>query len=170
VTRWFNRPEGRLDISRRAVAIDCRFGAALSILAGQLADACASTFSLECAAISLLDEGFAAPLGASAADALLAARLQFDRGEGPGLDALRDGRVLVVDRAELARQWPLFAGDLAAETPFEGIISLPLGIGRQIKGVLQFFVRDASDLTSFDLSRAAAVSEGVAAALNREAE
>jgi GAF domain len=170
MTRWFNRPEGRLDLSRRATGADNRFGAALHLLAGQLADACASALGVDCAAISLLDEGFAAPLGASAAEARLAARLQFDRGEGPGLDAVRDGRVLVVDGPELARQWPLFASDLAAETAFEGVISVPIAVGPRTDGVLQLFVRDASRLTSVDLARAAAISAGVAAALARELE
>jgi hypothetical protein len=168
VTRWFSRPEGRLDLSRRACAADNPFSARLRILAEQLADGCASALGVDCAAITLLDAGFAAPLGASAADARLATRLQFDRGEGPALDAVRDERVLVVDRATLTCQWPMFASDLAAQTPFEGIVSLPFAVGPRTEGVLQLFVRDASRLTSVDLASAAAVCAGVAAALSRE--
>jgi GAF domain-containing protein len=180
VTRWFKGPEARLDLTGHAPAAQKQGGAervrpgifdhqhrtaAPHILATRLAGACTWALGVDSAAISIVGDGVAAPLGASDAAGRRAARLQFDQGQGPALDAAHLGRIAAADRAELARRWPAFATDLAAQTPFQGVISMPLVFDQHTRGALDLFVCDPGRLSSVGLAHALAISEAVAAAL-----
>ena len=68
----------------------------------------------------------ASPLGASSPDAARAERLEFTVGTGPCLHAHDTGQPVFVVEDDIRRRWPAFADLLFAETPFRGIVSLPL--------------------------------------------
>jgi hypothetical protein len=158
MTAWFKHPDAHLDLTRRESATGNR-RAAPHALAAHLADACVTVLGVDGAAISVVDERVPAPLGASDSNARLAARLQLEHGEGPGLDAGRLGRMFAGDGAELARSWPEFAAALTAQTPFEGVISLPLVFGGRARGALDLFLHDAGQLSTVGLAHAVKIAD-----------
>jgi hypothetical protein len=136
------------------------------LLPVRLSRAAASVLAVDAAGFSVLDGDFRVPLGASDDVASLAERLQFTQGEGPCLDAARRGRALVADAEELSRQWPVFAHELLARTPFRGIMALPLAITDSTPGALDLYVTDVAALRSVPLADAAIVADCIVEALD----
>src|ERR1700710_712461 len=83
--------------------------AVAELLPVRLARACVAVLPVSGAGLSVIDDSFRVPLGASDETATTAERLQFTTGEGPCLDAARSGRMVVTRGEEISRRWPRFA-------------------------------------------------------------
>jgi serine phosphatase RsbU (regulator of sigma subunit) len=68
-------------------------------------------------------------------------RLQYDAGEGPCLDAMRDHDVLVVDDLEAEDRWPSFSRRAAAETGIRSMLSFRLFLDEGTLGALNLYSR-----------------------------
>lgn len=90
------------------------------------ARACVQALAVTGAGISLIQDDFRVPLGASDEVAGYAERLQFTHGEGPCLQAYASAEPVTLGAAAMRERWPVFAADLVAHTPYRCIISLPI--------------------------------------------
>ena len=94
----------------------------------------------------------------SDAVARVLAELQFDASEGPGLEALRLRRpVLVPDVGRAATRWPGFAL-LAADQGLGAVFSFPLHEGAVCFGVLELYDSAPRTLTDEETARATALA------------
>jgi GAF domain len=111
--------------------------------ADQLCHACVDLLDVDGASISLMYEGTTRGTFGSSGD--LGKRLdelQFTYGEGPCLDAVRDGApVLIPDFDDpLELRWPAFAEALLA-SGVRAVFALPIAIARDNVGALDLFRR-----------------------------
>jgi hypothetical protein len=121
------------------------------MLAVRLARAAVAALPVDGAGLSIHDmAGHRTPIGASDAIASQAERLQFTHGEGPALRAHDDGVVIAFDEAAIARNWPDLHESLVGQTPFHGVLSVPLlpPLGPLV--VLDLYVRDPQALPATD--------------------
>jgi hypothetical protein len=121
------------------------------MLAVRLARAAVAALPVDGAGLSIHDmAGHRTPIGASDAIASQAERLQFTHGEGPALRAHDDGVVIAFDEAAIARNWPDLHESLVGQTPFHGVLSVPLlpPLGPLV--VLDLYVRNADQLPATD--------------------
>lgn len=81
--------------------------------------------------------------------------LQFDLGEGPGVDAARDGPVLTPDLTAAGDRWPVFA-PAAAGAGVAAVFAFPVRAGRVTIGVLDLYRDTPGELTAQALPEAAA--------------
>ncbi|MEO6500468.1 MAG: GAF and ANTAR domain-containing protein [Jatrophihabitantaceae bacterium] len=135
------------------------------LLPVRLTQACVRVLPVAGAGLSLLDQDFRVPVGASDAMASSAERLQFTQGEGPCLDAARTSRIVIAGEADIREQWPLFAAEFFGQTPYRGALCIPLQLSPDMVGALDFFVTDPHDLAAISLTDAVAVSDQIIAAL-----
>ena len=135
------------------------------LLPVRLARACVQVLPVAGAGLSLLNHDFRVPVGASDEPASIAERLQFTQGEGPCLDAARKSRIVIAGEADIERQWPLFAADFFAQTPYRGALCMPLRLSPETVGALDLFVTDPDDLVKISLTDAVAVSDQIMDAL-----
>jgi GAF domain-containing protein len=135
------------------------------LLPVRLARACVQVLPIAAAGLSLFDDAFRVPLGASDEMATEAERLQFTQGEGPCLDAARDGRMLVVGAEDMARRWPTFADELFRRTPYRAIISVPLPLTDGLTGAMDAYILDPTDLEAVGIADIAVVTEEIVHAL-----
>lgn len=98
-------------------------------LADGLCVDCSRAFELRGAGLSLItDSGAQGVVGASGALAHRLEELQFDLGEGPGLDASRQRAVVQANLSAPSERWPIFASS-AREAGVHGVVALPLQAG-----------------------------------------
>jgi hypothetical protein len=135
------------------------------LLPVRLTRACVQVLPVAGAGLSLLNHDFRVPVGASDEVASIAERLQFTQGEGPCLDAARMGRIVIAGEADIEEQWPLFAADFFAQTPYRGALCMPLRLSPDTVGALDMFVVRPEDLAKISLSDAVAVSDQIMDAL-----
>jgi hypothetical protein len=147
------------------VGVDDPQTASVELLPVRLARACRQVLPVDGAGLSVYDDDFRVPLGASDEMSTLAERLQFSQGQGPCLDAGRDGRVLVADAAQIMNRWPSFAEQLLEHTPYRGVISLPLQVTDGSRGALDLFLVDPDRLLLVRLADAVAITDQVGEAL-----
>jgi hypothetical protein len=176
---WFSRSRARHgrtnapqpvteDIGQRfraAWTIGDQQTATAELLPVRLARAASVVLPVSGAGLSLINDRFRVPLGASDAHATAAERLQFTHGEGPCLDAARSGRLVAVQGDEIRQRWPLFAEELFDTTPFVALISVPLPLSADVHSVLDLFLTRSRSLTSVSLSDATTVSDQIVNAL-----
>ena len=136
------------------------------LLPARLARAVAAVLSVDGAGISVLSGDLRVPLGASSDLAATAERLQFTHGAGPCLDAAHRHRLMVADRNELHRHWPLFAEELFDRTPYRAILTVPLHIARDTWGATDLYLADDSQLPDISLAAAAIVADEIVRALH----
>jgi hypothetical protein len=67
---------------------------------------------------------------------------------------------------DLRRRWPAFADLLLGETPFHGVVALPLQPALAGPGAIDLFFEDAGAVTSLDVFEAMAVGELVTSELS----
>jgi hypothetical protein len=122
------------------------------LLPERLARACAQVLPVDGAGISLF---FATdrrlPLGGSDETASLAERLQFTVGEGPCLSAHASGQPLLADEGTIQARWPAFHDQFVTETPFRGVISLPLAGSLHGFGALDLYLAPPHGIRSVSL-------------------
>ena len=135
------------------------------LLPVRLARACVYVLPVTGAGLSLLTEDFRVPLGANDDVAEAAERLQFTQGEGPCLDAAHGGRTLISMGEELLQRWPAFGEQLAAQTPFETIISVPLPLSPDVRCALDLYLTAADPVEGVSLAAITIVSDQIVQAL-----
>jgi hypothetical protein len=131
----------------------------------RLARACLMVLPVSGAGLSLFKDDFRVPMGASDDDAAAAERLQFTQGEGPCLDAVASGRTVVARVETIERRWPTFADQLTRQTPYRGIISVPLPLAQGTSGALDLYVSDSEQIRAIPLADAATVADQIVEAL-----
>ena len=137
------------------------------LLPVRLARACAEMLDVDGASLSLVDSsGERVPLGASREDAQTAERLQFTVGAGPCMAAQETRQPVFAVEEDLQRRWPAFADLLFEQTPFRGVVALPLQPALAGPGAIDLFFEDADDVTALDVFEAMAVGELVTSALS----
>jgi hypothetical protein len=140
------------------------------LLPVRLARACAEMLDVDAASLSLVDSsGERVPLGASRHDAETAERLQFTVGDGPCIAAQQTRQPVFAVEEDLHRRWPAFADLLFEQTPFRGVVALPLQPALAGPGAIDLFFEDAEAVTALDVFEAMAVGELVASALSEAA-
>lgn len=137
----------------------------IELLPVRLARAALAVLPIDAAGLSLFNDDFRVPVGASDDVATLAERLQFTQGEGPCLDAARDRRIQVADLQRMEERWPSFARELFRRTPYRAIISLPLTLAAPERGAMDLYLTDAGRLDAVGLADASAVTDQVVAAM-----
>jgi hypothetical protein len=157
------------------MALAERFAAALAaetddddghLLPDRLARAAAEVLRVDGAGLSVQFGAHGrCPLGASSADVGRAERLQFTVGDGPCLLALATGHPQFLVAEDLRRRWPVFADRLLAQTPFRGIVALPVRHALAGTGAIDLFLVDQSAVARLDVFDAVAVGDLVSAAL-----
>ncbi|WP_299957294.1 GAF domain-containing protein [uncultured Modestobacter sp.] len=105
------------------------------------------------------------PLGASPAAAGRAERLQFTVGNGPCLLSVTTGHPVFLVAEDLQRRWPVLAELLLEQTPYRGVVSLPVRHALAGTGALDLYLTDPAGVASLDVFDAVAVGDLVAAAL-----
>jgi len=115
--------------------------------------------------LSLLNHDFRVPVGASDEVATYAERLQFTQGEGPCLDAARMNRTVIAGEADIRAQWPLFAAEFFEQTPYRGVLAMPLRLSPETVGALDLYVTDTDHLAAISLTDAVAVTDQIIDAL-----
>jgi hypothetical protein len=135
------------------------------LLPTRLTQACLAVLPIDGAGLSLLDNDFRVPIGASDDVAALAERLQFTLGEGPCLDAAMERRVVVADREQLTERWPLYSHELFTRTPFHGIAAIPLALTPETNVALDLFVTDSGQLGTVSLADVSTLGDEIVDAL-----
>ena len=122
--------------------------------ADQLCRACVELLQVDGASISLTDRGTVrGTFGSSGELSRRIDELQFTFGEGPCLDAVRDGApVLVADLgAGGGRRWPAFA-DAMLGTGVRAVFALPVTVASSPVGALDLFTERTGPLTDAALT------------------
>jgi hypothetical protein len=156
------------------VSLAERFAAALAaetddkddghLLPDRLARVAARLLEVDGAGLSVLGNAASrSPLGASSPEAARAERLQFTVGTGPCLLAHDSGQPVFVVEEDIRRRWPAFADLLLTDTPFRGVVSLPLRA--PVSGAMNLFFRDPGDVPRLDVFDALAVGDLVTSRL-----
>lgn len=101
--------------------------------------------------------GLTTPVGASSAAAALVERLEFTVGQGPCVDAHRDGRTVIASGGGLARRWPAFHDVMVLQTPFRSMVGLRLPGPLASMLTIGLLSRDDGGADRIDLSNIAAV-------------
>ena len=165
------------DDDQTATAIATRFQAAFQqvtdpqiagpeLVPARLARACATVLEIDGAGLSVIEDDFRIPLGASDEPSSVAERLQFTQGEGPCLDAARGRQVLVADSTQIDRRWPSYGAELFARTPFRGIATIPISLAVSTRGALDLFLIDERALGSLRLADAVTVADALVETLD----
>lgn len=135
-------------------------GSALAA-ADRLCEACVGLLDVDGASISLVHEG--ATRGTFGSSSPLSKRLdqlQFTFGEGPCLEAVRDGRpVLVSDLDDPAEdRWPAFTSEVLT-AGVTAVFALPVLIASQSVGALDLFRQRRGSLTAETLTAGLVAAE-----------
>jgi hypothetical protein len=133
----------RLDLGAAIVGADGALAAA-----DRLCEACVRLLDVDGASISLMYEGSTrGTFGSSGPMSRTLDELQFTYGEGPCLDAVRDGRAVLVpdfdDAAEV--RWPGFSEALL-NAGVSAVFAFPVSVARDHVGALDLFRRTAGPL------------------------
>jgi GAF domain len=155
---------------RTADGLRAELGAAMSGAgsalgaADQLCRACVELLGVDGASVSLTYDGTTrGTFGSSGELSRKFDELQFTYGEGPCLDAVRDGQpVLVPDFNDAAEvRWPAFAGALL-EAGVSAVFAFPIAVARDHVGALDLFRRVRGSMTS-DMLAGAVMAADLAA-------
>jgi hypothetical protein len=140
-------------------------GADPLLLPDRLAAACVTVLPIDGAGLSLIEDRFRIPLGASDATAAFAEQLQFTQGDGPCLEAASQRSVIAAGATDIERRWPQFADELLTGTPYRAVISVPLALHRDATGALDMFLIDETHLDGIRLTDAAGIAAAIVDAL-----
>ena len=120
------------------------------LLPARVARACAAALAVDGAGLSLHAGTLRVPIGASGTVAAHAERLQFTFGDGPCLRAHDDGRVICFEPRDIERNWPDLYAALMADSPYRGVLSLPLPEPLGPTVVLDLWVHETEALPRLD--------------------
>ncbi|MCW2525512.1 MAG: hypothetical protein JWM76_372 [Pseudonocardiales bacterium] len=135
------------------------------LLPVRLARACVAVLPITGAGLSLIDDDFRVPIGASDDAAGVAERLQFTQGEGPCLDAARSGRIVIAETEHIEQRWPAFGEQFSQQTPFRAVISIPLPLTADLRGALDLYLGQTDPVEAVTLAAVTIVSDQIVDAL-----
>ena len=138
------------------------------LLPTRVARACAEALPVDGAALSLHAGPLRVPIGASGQEAAHAEQLQFTFGEGPCLRAHDDGRIIAFDPEAIHRNLPQLYRSFMADTPYRGVLSVPLPEPLGPTVVLDLFLRETAALGRLERADVAAVTDRVTEELARD--
>ena len=138
------------------------------LLPTRIARACASALPVDGAALSLHAGPLRLPIGVSDPEAAHAEQLQFTFGEGPCLRAHDDGRTLAFDPEAIHRYWPQLYRSSMSDTPYRGVLSVPLPEPLGPTVVLDLYPRETSALGHLERTDVTVVAERVTSELARD--
>ncbi|MDP9429624.1 MAG: hypothetical protein M3Q47_12440 [Actinomycetota bacterium] len=128
------------------------------LLPARLARACAAALGVDGAGLSLHVGVLRTPIGASDPRTAHAERLQFTVGDGPCLRAHDESGAIAFSLEDIARNWPQLWASLLNETPYRGVLSVPLPAPMGPLVVLDLYVCDLAALTGLDRADVDAVA------------
>src|SRR5947209_8071710 len=132
--------------------------------------ACSRVLGVDGAGVSLAgSDGQRIPLGASSDMAGCAERLQFTAGEGPCATAQELREPVFARLDDLRRRWSDFAELLVHETPYRGVVALPLQEAIAGLGAINLYFRDEDAVPRLDVFEAMAVGDLVTTELSEAA-
>ena len=140
-------PADRFDQALETQAAD---DAAPELLPARVARACADALPVDGAGLSLHAGALRVPIGASSPVAAHAERMQFTFGDGPCLRAHDTGRAIDFAPADIEHNWPDLYAALMADSPYRGVLSLPLPEPLGPTVVLDLWVHRPSTLPGID--------------------
>ena len=140
-------PADRFD---EALEAQAAAGAAPELLPARVARACADALPVDGAGLSLHAGALRVPIGASSEVAAYAERMQFTFGDGPCLRAHDTGQAIDFAPADILRNWPDLYAALMADSPYRGVLSLPLPEPLGPTVVLDLWVHQPSTLPGID--------------------
>jgi hypothetical protein len=138
------------------------------MLPSRLAAACVAVLPVAGAGISVFSNEFRVPVGASAAPAAAAERLQFTTGEGPCLSVHASGVPAAYTESDLAARWPDFHEELVEATPYRAVVSVPLPKALTGVGALDLYFTEPDGPARLPIDDASAVGALVADLLGRQ--
>jgi hypothetical protein len=138
------------------------------LVPARVARACADALPVDGAGLSLHAGALHVPIGASGAPAAQAERLQFTFGDGPCLRASDDGRAIAFAPRDIERNWPELYASLMADSPYRGVLSVPLPEPLGPTVVLDLWVRETAALPLLDRGEVDAVVTRVTQELARD--
>ena len=155
-----------LSAFRRALLADAHVGPAhAEVWPRRLARAAVQVLAAGGVGISLVNQRFRVPLGASSPQAEFAERLQFTVGEGPCLQAAAEKSTICCDEQVLAARWPAFHHDLTGGTEYRSIISVPLKGAALIPGAVDVYLVDSHAAGQHERQVATELSRAIVDAL-----
>ena len=137
------------------------------LVPARLARACADALPVDGAGLSLHAGALRVPIGASGAVAAHAERLQFTFGDGPCLRAHDDGRSIAFEPRDIERNWPELFAALMGDSPYRGVLSVPLPEPLGPTVVLDLWVHETDTLPRLDREDVDAVVDRVTGELAR---
>lgn len=137
------------------------------LLPALVARACADALPVDGAGLSLHAGALRVPIGASGAVAAHAERLQFTFGDGPCLRAHDDGRAIAFEPRDIERNWPGLFAALMGDSPYRGVLSVPLPEPLGPTVVLDLWVHETDALPRLDRGDVGAVVDRVTGQLAR---
>ncbi len=155
----------RFDQVMQALATDPE---APDLAPARVARACAGALPVDGAGLSLHAGALRVPIGASSPATSSAERLQFTFGDGPCLRAFDDGHAIAFEPEDIERNWPGLFAALMTDSPYRGVLSLPLPEPLGPTVVLDLWVADPAALPRLDHDDVAAVVGRVTEALARD--
>ena len=150
-----------------ALEAQCADGAPPELLPARVARACADALPVDGAGLTLHAGALRVPIGASSAAAAQAERMQFTFGDGPCLRAHDTGRAIDFAPADIERNWPDLYAALMTDSPYRGVLSLPLPEPLGPTVVLDLWVHRPSTLPGLDRADVEAVMRKATAELAR---
>ncbi len=120
------------------------------LLPARVARACVEALPVDGAGLSLHAGALRVPIGASGAVAAHAERMQFTFGDGPCLRAHDDGRTISFEPRDIERNWPDLFAALMADSPYRGVLSVPLPEPLGPTVVLDLWVHETTALPRLD--------------------
>ena len=137
------------------------------LVPARLARACADALPVDGAGLSLHAGALRVPIGASGAVAAHAERLQFTFGDGPCLRAHDDGRSIAFEPRDIERNWPELFAALMGDSPYRGVLSVPLPEPLGPTVVLDLWVHETDALPRLDRGDVGVVVDRVTGELAR---
>ena len=155
----------RFDQALDALAADPR---APDLVPARVARACADALPVDGAGLSLHAGPLRVPIGASSPVTSHAERLQFTFGDGPCLRAFDTGRAIAFEPQDIQLNWPDLYASLMTDSPYRGVLSLPLPEPLGPTVVLDLWVGDPAALPRLDRDEVTAVIGRVTEALAQD--
>ena len=130
----------------------------LAVLAADVVDG-----DTECG-ITLIRDGQPATVSASGERTLKLDEIQYGNNDGPCLHAARTGDVVLVNELASDRRWPAYRDQVQGQG-LHATVALPLELGEDVRGALNFYVFQAHRFTKGELRLLSQFSEEAARAL-----
>jgi GAF domain-containing protein len=130
-----------------------------------LASRCVELLGAAAAGILLVDNnGFLRVIGASSDEIQLLELFQIQNEEGPCMDCLRTGSVVIVADLDRDSPWPLFARE-SVDAGFPSVCAVPLRLRDHTLGCLNLFMTERVALSPADVLLARALADVATIAL-----